>query len=89
MRSQRREGRMRQRRGKKRLKTMKKQRRRERGEEVNLFRNERDKNRPDRQAREGGIIRKKWGLSENDEREIRERKETRDRIKRGEGEQRA
>ena len=89
MRSQRREGKMRQRRGKKRLKTMKKQRRRERGEEVNLFRNERDKNRPDRQSREGGINRKKWGVSENDEREIRERKESRDRIKRGEGEQRA
>ena len=69
MRSQRREGKMRQRRGKKRLKTMKKQRRRERGEEVNLFRNERDKNRPDRQARERGINRKKWGVSENDERE--------------------
>ena len=77
MRSQRREGKMRQRRGKKRLKTMKKQRRRERGEEVNLFRNERDKNRPDRQARERGINRKKWGVSENDERE-RDKREKRD-----------
>ena len=51
------------------MKTMKKQKRRELGEEVNLFRNERDKNRPERQAREERINRKKWGVSENGERE--------------------